>query len=121
MSKTVLVVDDSPTMRRMVGDTLRGAGYAVLEGVNGEDALRRLTGQTVHLVITDFNMPVMGGMALVGRLRAMPAFRFTPILVLTTEAGDDRKNEGRAAGATGWMVKPFDPDRLVQVVRRLTP
>jgi two-component system chemotaxis response regulator CheY len=121
MTKTVLIVDDSPTMRRMVGDTLRGAGYGVVEGVNGEDALRKLGGQSVSLVITDFNMPVMGGIALVNRLRAMPAYRFTPILVLTTESTDDRKNEGRAAGATGWMVKPFDPDRLVQVVRRLTP
>lgn len=121
MTKTILVVDDSPTMRRMVGDTLRGAGFAVIEGKDGEDALRRLAGQTAHLVVTDFNMPVMNGAALVGRLRAMAEYRFTPILVLTTEAGDDRKNEGRVAGATGWMVKPFDPDRLVQVVRRLVP
>lgn len=121
MAKTVLIVDDSPTMRRMVGDTLRAAGYAVVEGVNGEDALRRAAGQPLHLVITDFNMPVMGGLALVRRLRAQPEHRFTPILVLTTEAGDDRKGEGRAAGATGWMVKPFDPDRLIQVVRKLVP
>jgi len=119
MAKTVLIVDDSPTMRRMVGDVLRGAGYAVVEGVNGEDALQKADGGAVHLVITDFNMPVMGGMALVKRLRTRPEFRFTPILVLTTESSDDRKNEGRAAGATGWMVKPFDPNKLIQVVRRL--
>jgi two-component system chemotaxis response regulator CheY len=117
--KTVLIVDDSPTLRRMLGDTLRGAGYAVLEGVNGDDALRRHGDQPVQLVITDFNMPVMGGIALVQRLRARPLFRFTPILVLTTETDPARKDEGRAAGATGWVAKPFDPARLLQVVGRL--
>lgn len=121
MAKTVLVVDDSPTMRRMVGDTLRRIGYAVVEGVNGEDALRRATAAAIHLVITDYNMPGMGGVALVRQLRARGEFRFTPILFLTTEAGADRKGEGKAAGATGWMTKPFDPDRLAQVVRMLAP
>jgi two-component system chemotaxis response regulator CheY len=121
MPKTVLIVDDSTTMRQMLGDALRRAGFAVLEGVNGADALERLTGRSVQLVITDFNMPVMGGIALVKQLRARAEFRFTPILILTTEAGDDKKGEGRAAGATGWMVKPFDPERLIQVVRRLAP
>ncbi|MBN9122870.1 MAG: response regulator [Planctomycetes bacterium] len=121
MSKTVLVVDDSPTMRQMVSDTLRRAGFDVVLGVNGEDALRRLAGQTVRLVITDFNMPVMGGVALIARLRARPEFRFTPILVLTTEVEDKRKQEGRAAGATGWVTKPFDPARLIQLVNRLVP
>ena len=121
MSKTVLIVDDSPTMRRMVSDTLRQAGFAVLEGVNGEDALRRVAGQSVQLVITDYNMPVMGGIALIERLRAKPEFRFVPIIVLTTECETARKNEGRSAGATGWMVKPFDPTRLIQVVNRLVP
>ena len=119
MGKTVLIVDDSPTMRRMVGDSLRQAGFAVLEGVNGEDALRRLAGRSVQLVITDYNMPVMGGITLIERLRATPEFRFTPIIVLTTECETVRKNEGRMAGATGWMVKPFDPARLVRVVRDL--
>ncbi len=121
MPKTVLVVDDSPTMRQMVSDTLRRAGFAVLEGSNGEDALRRVAGATVQLVITDFNMPVMGGIALIERLRARPEFRFTPILVLTTECEEKRKQEGRKAGATGWVVKPFDPARLIQVVKRLVP
>lgn len=121
MGKTVLIVDDSATMRRMVSDTLRRAGFAVLEAVNGEDALRRVDGQAVRLVITDFNMPVMNGIALIERLRAKPEFRFTPILVLTTESEAAKKNEGKAAGATGWVVKPFDPDRLVQVVNRLVP
>jgi two-component system chemotaxis response regulator CheY len=105
----------------MLGDTLRSAGYTVLEGVNGEDALNRVVGQTIHLVITDFNMPVMGGIALIQRLRAKSEFRFTPILVLTTESNEACKNQGRAAGATGWITKPFDPSRLVQVVNRLVP
>lgn len=119
MSKTVLIVDDSTTMRQMVADTLRRAGFAVLEGVNGADALERLAGQTVQLVITDFNMPVMGGIALVKQIRSWPEYKFTPILVLTTETSDERKGEGRTAGATGWIVKPFDPARLLQVVNRL--
>jgi two-component system chemotaxis response regulator CheY len=121
MSKTVLIVDDSATMRHMVADTLHRAGFTVLEGVNGADALKKLDGQAVQLVITDFNMPVMGGIALVKHLRARPEFRFTPILVLTTESSDERKGEGRTAGATGWIVKPFDPARLLQVVNRLVP
>jgi two-component system, chemotaxis family, chemotaxis protein CheY len=121
MPKTVLVVDDSATMRQMVTDTLRKAGFTVVLGINGADALERIAGQSIQLVITDFNMPVMGGIALVKNLRARPEFRFTPILILTTECSDDKKGEGRAAGATGWLVKPFDPDRLIQVVRRLAP
>ncbi len=121
MAKTVLVVDDSPTMRQMVSDTLRGAGFDVVEGTNGEDALRRVAGVSVRLVITDFNMPIMGGLALIERLRARPEFKFTPILVLTTEVEERRKQEGRTAGATGWVVKPFDPTRLLQLVNRLVP
>lgn len=122
MGKTALVVDDSATMRQMVADTLRRAGFEVIQAANGQDALRRLEGgPEVRLVITDFNMPVMGGLALIGRLRATAGCRFTPILVLTTEASAERKAEGRAAGATGWVVKPFDPDRLLQVVNRLVP
>lgn len=121
MGKTILIVDDSATMRQMVGDTLRGAGFTVLEGVNGEDAIKRLTGKSVHMVITDVNMPKMDGLALVRRLRAEPAFRFTPILFLTTEYSEQRKLEGRSVGATGWIVKPFDPSRLLQVVTRLVP
>ena len=121
MPKTVLVVDDSPTMRQMVSDTLHRAGFDTVLAVNGEDALARVAGQNVQLVITDFNMPVMGGLALIERLRALQGFRFTPILVLTTEAEERRKQEGRSAGATGWIVKPFDPARLLQVVNRLLP
>jgi two-component system chemotaxis response regulator CheY len=119
MNTTVLIVDDSTTMRHMVGDLLRKEGFTVVEGCNGEDALRRLVGQRVQLVITDFNMPVMGGIALIERLRSQPEHRFTPILVLTTEAEESRKHQGRQAGATGWIVKPFDPVKLLQVVKRV--
>jgi two-component system chemotaxis response regulator CheY len=108
-------------MRRMVSEVLRKAGFSVIEGANGEEALRRAEGAAVRLVITDFNMPVMGGMALIERLRARPEYRHTPILVLTTEAGAGRKQEGRAAGATGWVVKPFNPGQLLELVNRLVP
>lgn len=121
MNKTILIVDDSATMRQMVGDTLRHAGFQVLEGVHGEDGLKKLQGSQVNLVITDYNMPVMGGIAFIHKMRARAENKFTPILVLTTETEESRKNEARAAGATGWLVKPFDPNRLIQVVNRLVP
>lgn len=119
MSRTILIVDDSPTLLQMLTDTLHGAGHEVMQAVNGEDALRQVSGRSVGLIITDFNMPVMNGVALIGRLRASMVHKFTPILVLTTEYASDRKNECRMVGATGWSLKPFDPDRLVQVVNRL--
>lgn len=119
MQKTTLIVDDSTTMRRMVSDTLTSAGFAVVEGQNGQDALRKIGDRKIDLVITDFNMPVMGGIAFVRELRARPDFRRTPILMLTTEFEEARKKEGRAAGATGWIVKPFDPTQLLQVIARL--
>ena len=121
MAKTILIVDDSAVMRQMVSHTLRGAGFEVIQGVNGADALRVAAGATVHLVVTDFNMPVMGGVDLIQKLRAMPKFRFTPILLLTTETEESRKSQARAAGATGWVTKPFDPERLVRLVNQLVP
>lgn len=121
MGRQALIVDDSATMRRMVAATLKKAGFAVVEGQNGEDALSKVTGQRFDLVITDFNMPVMGGIALVRELRAKAQFRGVPILVLTTETEESRRSEGRAAGATGWIVKPFDPNQLLQVIARLVP
>jgi two-component system, chemotaxis family, chemotaxis protein CheY len=121
MAKTVMIVDDSPTMRQMVRDVLLDAGYAVVEGKDGKDALGVVGKQPVQLVITDFNMPVMNGISLVKELRSLPEHRFTPILMLTTEHTQNRKDEGRAAGATGWIVKPFDPSRLLQIVARLVP
>lgn len=119
MAKTVLIVDDSATMRAMVGDALRAGGYGVVAAVHGADALARADGQPVQLVITDFNMPVMGGLELIQKLRAKSGFKFIPILVLTTETEDSLKNRGKAAGATGWVTKPFDPARLLAVVNRL--
>jgi two-component system chemotaxis response regulator CheY len=121
MSRRILTVDDSKTMRDMVAFTLRGAGFEVLEADDGAKALDLLDGTTVDLVITDINMPNMDGVQLTRTLRQRPAFRSTPILILTTEDGDDRKAEGRAAGATGWIVKPFAPEKLLQVVRRVCP
>src|SRR5579875_307823 len=103
-------------MRQMVGFTLRGAGFQVLEGANGQEALEKLSaapGGKVDLIITDLNMPVMNGLDFIKQARTRPALRFTPILMLTTEGGDSRKAEGKAAGATGWIVKPFHPDQLL--------
>ena len=119
MAKTILIVDDSTTMRAMVADVLRAGGYEVVAAIDGADALQKVAARGVQLVITDFNMPVMGGLELIEKLRAKPGFRFTPILVLTTETEDALKNRGKAAGATGWVTKPFDPARLIQVVNRL--
>lgn len=121
MAKTVLTVDDSKTMRDMVGFTLRGAGFQVIEAEDGAKALSLLGNARVDLVITDINMPNMDGVTLVKHLRGMTNFRSTPILILTTEGGEEKKAEGRAAGATGWIVKPFAPDRLLQVVNRVCP
>ena len=119
MGKLILAVDDSATMRRMLSFTLRGAGYDVIEAEDGVDGLEKAGAQQVDLILTDQNMPRMDGITLVKSLREMPSYRKAPILVLTTEAGDDMKAKGRAAGATGWMVKPFDPDRLLTVVKKV--
>lgn len=119
MAKKILAVDDSATSRQMVCLALRRAGYEVVEAQDGFDALDKARKEQMHLVLTDYNMPRMDGLALVRSLRALPAYAHSPILLLTTESGDDMKSRGRAAGATGWMVKPFDPDRLLEVVKKL--
>jgi two-component system chemotaxis response regulator CheY len=119
MGKTILTVDDSSTMRQMIGFTLKGAGFDILEAGDGLEALERARGQKLSLVITDVNMPRMDGITLVQRLRALPEFRFTPILVLTTESGLDMKQKGKEAGATGWIVKPFSPEKLLDVVNKV--
>lgn len=121
MAKRIMAVDDSKTMRDMVGFTLRKAGFEVLEAEDGQKALEKLQQSPVDLVITDINMPNMDGITLVSQLRALGAFKSTPILILTTEGGDDKKAQGRAAGATGWIVKPFAPDKLLQVVNKVCP
>jgi two-component system chemotaxis response regulator CheY len=119
MPATILVVDDSKIIRAMVRDALLADDHHVVEAPGAREALAALENAPVDLVITDVNMPDVGGLALVRTLRARPRERFTPILILTTEDGDAIKREGREAGATGWLVKPFDPDQLRHTVRRV--
>lgn len=119
MGKSALVVDDSTSMRQMVSLTLKESGFDVLEGDNGKSALDKVAGKSVDVVVTDLNMPVMDGMTLIRELRTKPEFKFTPILMLTTESQATKKQEGKAAGATGWIVKPFVPEQLMQVVNKV--
>ena len=119
MAKTVLCVDDSASIRQMVGFTLKSAGYEVVEAVDGMDGLDKAKARSVTLVLTDQNMPRMDGLTLIKSLRALPAYKSVPILMLTTESSDAMKAQGRAAGATGWLVKPFDPQKLIEVVRKV--
>jgi len=119
MAKTIMVVDDSASLRQVVGIALKGAGYDVIEGCDGRDALAKLTGQKVHLVISDVNMPNMDGISFVKALKAMPAYRFTPVIMLTTESAEGKKAEGQAAGAKAWVVKPFRPEVMLNAVQKL--
>jgi len=116
VAKSILAVDDSASIRNMVSFTLKSAGYDVVEAVDGVDALTKAQAKTVNLVLTDHNMPHMDGLTLVRSLRELPAYRTAPIVILTTESGQEMRKRGKAAGATGWMVKPFDPKRLLEVV-----
>jgi two-component system chemotaxis response regulator CheY len=118
MPKVILTVDDSASVRQMVRFTLSDAGYAVIEAVDGKDALAKLA-QPVHLVITDLNMPNLDGIGLIRSIRANPACKGTPILMLTTESQESRKQEGKAAGATGWIVKPFTTQQILAVVKKV--
>ena len=119
MSARILVVDDSASMRQMVAFALTSAGFDVDEAEDGQVALGRAQGQRFNAVVTDVNMPNMDGISLIRELRQLPDYKFTPLLMLTTESSADKKADGRAAGATGWLVKPFDPDQLVATVRRV--
>lgn len=119
MAKTILAVDDSSSLRQMVAFSLKAAGYNVVEAVDGQDGLDKAKQQSVDLVLTDQNMPRMDGLALIKTLRTLPAYAKTPILMLTTESSDEMKSKGRAAGANGWLVKPFDPQRLIEVVKKV--
>ena len=116
---SILAVDDSASMRKMVSFTLTGAGYHVVEAVDGEDAFEKAAGAKFDLVLTDQNMPRLDGLGLTRKLRGDPRFQTIPILILTTESGDLMKQAGRAAGATGWLVKPFDPTRLLEVIKKV--
>ncbi|MBN8895139.1 MULTISPECIES: response regulator [Rhodanobacter] len=115
----ILAVDDSASMRGMVAFTLRGAGHEVTEAENGQLALDAARGNAFELVLADVNMPVMDGIAMVRQLRALDAYKGVPILMLTTESHTEKKMEGKAAGATGWLVKPFDPEQLLATVKRV--
>ena len=119
MAKTIMVVDDSASLRQVVGIALKGAGYDVIEGNDGEHALGKLRGQKVHLVVCDVNMPNMDGFTFVKELKQMPDYRFTPVIMLTTESQESKKREGQAAGAKAWVVKPFRPEVLLGAVQKL--
>jgi two-component system chemotaxis response regulator CheY len=119
MNKTIMTVDDSASVRQMVSFTLRGAGYEVVEAVDGRDALSKLNGSPIHMVLTDLNMPNMDGIELIRSLRGISAYKFVPIVMLTTESQAEKKQEGKAAGATGWIIKPFKPEQLLAVVKKV--
>jgi two-component system, chemotaxis family, chemotaxis protein CheY len=119
MGKTIMVVDDSASMRQVVGIALKGAGYEVIEGKDGKDAIAKLTGQKVHLIISDVNMPVMDGLTFLKQVKQMPNYKFTPIIMLTTESEEAKKREGQAAGARAWVVKPFKQEQLLAAVQKL--
>ncbi len=119
MAKSILAVDDSASIRQMVGFTLKSSGYEVVEAVDGMDGLEKAKGKSFSLVLTDQNMPRMDGLSLIKNLRSLPQYKTVPILMLTTESSDAMKQQGRAVGATGWLVKPFDPQKLVEVVKKV--
>jgi two-component system chemotaxis response regulator CheY len=119
MAKTIMIVDDSASIRTVVGMALRGEGYTVVEAKDGQDAINKLTGQKLNLIISDVNMPIMDGITFVKHVKQMAAYKFTPIIMLTTESDESKKLEGRAAGARAWVVKPFKPDQLLDAVQRL--
>ena len=116
---SILAVDDSTSMRQMVSFTLKGAGYEVVEAADGVEALDIAKNRSFNLVITDVNMPNMDGIALIGELRNLPDYKFTPLLMLTTESSAEKKQQGKAAGATGWIVKPFNPEQLLNTVKKV--
>ncbi len=119
--KKILIVDDSISMRQMVGFTLKQGGFDVVEAEHGKAALDQLGKSSVDLIITDLNMPVMDGITLIQNVRKLPAMKTKPILMLTTEGLASKKEQGKAAGATGWIVKPFDPEKLLQTIAKVLP
>jgi two-component system chemotaxis response regulator CheY len=119
LAKTILAIDDSASIRQMLAFTLKSSGYDVIDAVDGVDGVEKAKSANIDLVLTDQNMPRMDGLTLIKTLRAMPQFQSVPILMLTTESSDTMKQQGRAAGATGWLVKPFDPQKLIEVVKKV--
>ena len=116
---SILAVDDSTSMRQMVSFTLKGAGYEVVEAADGVEALNIAKTRGFDMVITDVNMPNMDGITLIGELRGLASYKFTPLLMLTTESSPEKKQQGKAAGATGWIVKPFNPEQLLNTVKKV--
>lgn len=121
MGKTILVVDDSTSLRQLVNITLKGAGFDVVEAGNGLEALEKITSTRVHLIISDVNMPKMDGITLVKEVKKLPDYRFVPIILLTTESEEEKKREGQAAGAKAWVTKPFQPAQILGAIQRLLP
>jgi len=119
MAKTILIVDDSASLRQVISIAVKGAGYDVIEGCDGLDGLKKLDGTKIHLIISDVNMPNMDGLTMVQKIKEMPAYKFTPIIMLTTEAGADKKEIGKAAGVKAWMVKPFKPAQMIDAISKL--
>ena len=119
MAKTIMIVDDSASLRQVVAIALKGAGYDVIEACDGKDALGKLDGKKIHLIISDVNMPNMDGITFLKAAKQLPAYKFTPVIMLTTEAGDSKKAEGQAAGAKAWVVKPFQPAQMLAAVSKL--
>lgn len=119
MAKTIMIVDDSASIRQVVGIALKRAGYDVIDACDGKDALSKLTGQKVHLIITDVNMPNMDGITFVTEAKKLAQYKFTPMMMLTTESADDKKQAGKAAGAKAWLTKPFQPPTLMAAVSKL--
>lgn len=119
MPKTIMTVDDSASVRQMVAFTLKEAGYDVIEACDGKDALTKIGKQPVHMIITDLNMPNMDGISLIRAARAIPTLKFIPIIMLTTESQETKKTEGKSAGATGWIIKPFRPEQLLAVTKKV--
>ncbi|TVZ37606.1 two-component system chemotaxis response regulator CheY [Alteromonadaceae bacterium 2753L.S.0a.02] len=119
MPKTIMIVDDSASLRQVVSIALKSAGYDVLEASNGQDALSKLDGKKINLVISDVNMPVMDGISFVKSMKELPNYKFTPVIMLTTEGSDEKKKAGQAAGAKAWVVKPFQPEQMLKAVSML--
>ena len=119
MSKRIMTVDDSASIRQMVSFTLKEAGYEAVEAVDGKDALAKLNGTPINMIITDLNMPNLDGIGLIKGVRANPSYKFIPIVMLTTESQESKKMEGKQAGATGWIVKPFKPEQLLAVIKKV--
>jgi len=119
MAKTIMVVDDSISLRQVVSITLQKAGYEVLEACDGAEAIKKLDGRKIHLVICDVNMPNLDGIAFLKHIKSLANYKFTPIIMLTTEAGEAKKREGQLAGAKAWMVKPFQPAQMLDAVTKL--